>query len=163
MSLGLWSKYNVNGDDDVWDSDVLCLEPELIVGRIHMWVIRMVPILANCFSHFITSKLKRQAFSELDGTGTSSTLAGDGSLAMINGFYLLARRMVWAHSLSQGSNTSEWFLRICLSVPILSVPTFQLSKEKLRVAIKCFKKEVKEVAIFSFLSGYQVAYNEEGR
>ncbi|KAK9733733.1 hypothetical protein RND81_04G088200 [Saponaria officinalis] len=66
MSLGLWSKYNVNGDVDVWDSDVLCLEPELSVGRIDMWVIGMVPILANCFSHFITSKLKRQIFSEPD-------------------------------------------------------------------------------------------------
>ncbi|KAL9244110.1 hypothetical protein vseg_017918 [Gypsophila vaccaria] len=101
------------GDVDVWDSDVLGLEPKLSAGKIHVWAIRMVPNLTNCFSHFITCRLKRQALPEPDGTGTSSTLVGDESLTMVNGSYLLTRGRAWALSLSERSNISEQFLRIC--------------------------------------------------
>ncbi|KAL2894773.1 Prolactin-7B1 [Bienertia sinuspersici] len=51
-----------SSDIDVWDTDVLHLEAELTAGKIHLWAIRTVPYLAECFSNFITSRLKAASF-----------------------------------------------------------------------------------------------------
>ena len=51
-----------SNDVDVWDNDVLRLEAELNAGKIHMWAIRTVPNLAECFSNFISSRLKAATF-----------------------------------------------------------------------------------------------------
>jgi len=52
-------------DIDVWDSDVFKLNVGLNVGKIHMWVLRTVPNLADCFSQFINARLKSVAAPEV--------------------------------------------------------------------------------------------------
>ncbi|KAH9606761.1 hypothetical protein KSS87_009781 [Heliosperma pusillum] len=98
---------------DLWGSDILSLEPELTVGKIHTWAIRTVPNLTDCFSHFITSRMKQDSSSESNGAGTSSTLAENGSDATRSESYLLTRGRAWALFLSQRSSISDHILKIC--------------------------------------------------
>lgn len=105
-----------NGNDvDVWNSDVFSLDAELAVGKIQMWVLRTVPNLADCFSHFISSRLKGAVGSELqpNATGTTGTSSNDASFAKACEAHILTRGRAWAVSLSQRSSISEEIMRIC--------------------------------------------------
>lgn len=100
-----------NTDVDLWDSDVFKLNVELSVGKIHMWALRTVPNLADCFSQFMNARLKRVAAPEQpNGAGTSNVSAEDTSPAKA---HLLTCGRAWALSLSQRSSISEEILRIC--------------------------------------------------
>ncbi|XP_057518072.1 uncharacterized protein LOC130798992 isoform X1 [Amaranthus tricolor] len=99
-----------SNDVDVWDNDVLRLEAELNAGKIHMWAIRTVPNLAECFSNFISSRLKAATFEKPSEAETSST---ENSSAKACHFHLLTSVRAWAISLSQRSDASEELLKIC--------------------------------------------------
>lgn len=96
---------------DVWDTDVFHLEAELTAGKIHMWAIRTVPNLAECFSNFVSSRLKAASF-EATGRETPGTLAPETSSAEACEVHLLTCGRAWGISLSQRSSISEELLKI---------------------------------------------------
>ncbi|XP_021722543.1 uncharacterized protein LOC110690026 isoform X2 [Chenopodium quinoa] len=102
-----------NGSDvDVWNTDVLSLEAELTAGKIHMWAIRTLPNLTECFSNFISSRLKAASI-EPTGTEASGTMAAKSTSAESSEVHILTCGRAWAMALSQRSNISEELLRIC--------------------------------------------------
>ncbi|KNA23091.1 hypothetical protein SOVF_028010 isoform B [Spinacia oleracea] len=101
-----------NGSDfDLWNADVSNIEAELTAGKIHMWAIRTVPSLAECFSNFITSRLKAAPIKPTE-TDTPGTRAIEKSSAESSEVHILTRGRAWAMALSQRSNISEELLRI---------------------------------------------------
>ncbi|XP_057974563.1 uncharacterized protein LOC131162273 [Malania oleifera] len=102
----------VSSNLNVWDCDTTGMEVELPAGKIHLWVLKTVPRLADCFMQFVHSRLQYFSTSE-DGLDSSSISLGDISSTKMCQTHLLTPGRAWAVFLTQRSTISEEILRAC--------------------------------------------------
>ncbi|KAL8128961.1 hypothetical protein V2J09_018116 [Rumex salicifolius] len=98
---------------DAWDCDLWNLADELSAGKIHIWVVKTVPNLADCFQQFVRFRIQKAADEPRNGIGVSTSSNGDSPVLLASRPDLLMRGQAWAVSLSQRSGVREEILRIC--------------------------------------------------
>ncbi|XP_059633908.1 uncharacterized protein LOC132276489 isoform X2 [Cornus florida] len=102
----------VGSELNVWDCDILCLDVQLPAGKIHVWALKTVPSLADCFTQFVHARLCSSLTSE-DKLEPSCSSVSDISSTTGCNTYLLTRGRAWAISLTLKSPLSEGILKVC--------------------------------------------------
>ncbi|KAL2499403.1 TLD-domain containing nucleolar protein [Abeliophyllum distichum] len=97
---------------DYWDCIVSDLDIQLPAAKIHLWALKTVPNLADCFVQFVHARLCCSGTHEEKLEPSCSSAHENSPTAIFNTNLLISSR-AWAISLSQRSPIYEEIMKIC--------------------------------------------------
>ncbi|KAL7086006.1 hypothetical protein ACP275_14G312000 [Erythranthe tilingii] len=96
-----------------WDSVVSEMEIRLPASKIHLWALKNIPNLADCFVQFVYARLCHLTTDEVDKSEPSCSSAQESSTSAISEVNLLTCGWAWAISLTLRGSVCEEISRIC--------------------------------------------------
>jgi len=108
------SRAEVGVDFNPWDCDILGMTMQLPVGKLHMWVLRTVPSLPDCFTQFVHRRIQKCITLENKSDPSCSFVHDPSAIVDPNTTHLTKGR-VWAISLTMRSTLREEILKVYYS------------------------------------------------
>lgn len=102
----------VGNDLNPWDCDNLSMTVPLPAGKIHMWALKTVPRLPDCFTQFVHGRIQKTITQENELEPSRSS-GHDLSATAVCNTNLLTRGRAWAISLTLRGTLSEEILKAC--------------------------------------------------
>lgn len=102
----------VGNDLNPWDCDILSMTVPLPAGKIHMWALKTVPSLPDCFTQFVHGRIQKTITQENELEPSRSS-GHDLSATAVCNTNLLTRGRAWAISLTLRGTLSEEILKAC--------------------------------------------------
>ncbi|KAL3634258.1 hypothetical protein CASFOL_021312 [Castilleja foliolosa] len=102
---------------DFWDTVVSELDIKLPAAKIHLWALKNIPNLADCFVQFVHARLSYITIHE-DKSESSSTSANESFSSAISETNLLTHGRAWAISLTLRGHIHEEISNVCFSTDI---------------------------------------------
>ncbi|XP_052201631.1 uncharacterized protein LOC127807647 isoform X2 [Diospyros lotus] len=104
----------VGVDFNPWDCDILGMTMQLPAGKLHMWALRTVPSLPDCFTQFVHGRIQKCITSENKSDPSCSSVHDPPAIVDPNTTHL-TRGRAWAISLTMRSTLREEILKVCFS------------------------------------------------
>ncbi|KAI3745981.1 hypothetical protein L6452_08396 [Arctium lappa] len=101
-------------DLNIWDCNLFDSNIQLPIGKLHVWALRTVPNLSECFVQFIHSRLSNST-PQQDKLESASTSISDSPSTAHSNAYLLTSGRAWSISLTVRSTMREEVLKICFA------------------------------------------------
>ncbi|KAL1561078.1 hypothetical protein AAHA92_03825 [Salvia divinorum] len=98
---------------DFWDSSVSEIDMQLPAAKIHLWALKNVPHLADCFQQFVHARLCYLTPPEQEKLDPSCSSAHESSSSAISEHRLLTPGRAWAISLSLRGAMYEEMSKAC--------------------------------------------------
>ncbi|KAL8459112.1 hypothetical protein ACS0TY_036546 [Phlomoides rotata] len=99
-------------DLDFWDSNISDLDIQLPAAKVHLWALKNIPNLADCFRQFVNARLCFVKTHE-DKSEPSCSSAHESSSPATSDHHLLTSGRAWAISLTLRDSINEEISRAC--------------------------------------------------